>query len=84
VRYVPGGVAAAARISPVLGRNFLPEEDVPHRPSVVMISYALWQGNYGRDRQIIGREITIDGNLARVVRVLPLRWGCPKPGIGSS
>jgi hypothetical protein len=30
-------------ISPVLGRNFLPE-DAPHGPPVVMISYALWQG----------------------------------------
>lgn len=37
-------------ISPVLGRNFLPEEDAPHGPPVAMISYALWQGHYGGDR----------------------------------
>src|SRR3984957_5311513 len=30
-------------ISPVMGRNFLPEEDRPHGPSVVLISYGLWQ-----------------------------------------
>ena len=57
-------------ISPVLGRSFLPEEDQPHGPPVVMISYALWQGHYGGDRQIIGREINIDGKLVQVVGVL--------------
>jgi putative ABC transport system permease protein len=40
------GLLPLLGISPVLGRNFLPEEDVPHGPPVVMISYALWQGNY--------------------------------------
>lgn len=64
-------------ISPALGRNFLPEEDVPHGPPVVMISYALWQGHYGGDRQIIGREINIDGNFARVVGVLPRDFQFP-------
>jgi len=34
-------------ISPVLGRNFLPEEDRPNGPRVVMISYGLWKGHYG-------------------------------------
>ncbi|HEY3703617.1 MAG TPA: ABC transporter permease [Terracidiphilus sp.] len=58
-------------VSPVLGRNFLPDEDVPHGPPVVMISYALWQGHFSGDRQIVGREINIDGNAARVVGVLP-------------
>src|SRR5580704_4539071 len=30
-------------ISPVLGRNFLPEETLPGGPPVVLISYGLWQ-----------------------------------------
>jgi putative ABC transport system permease protein len=71
------GMLPMLGISPVLGRNFLPEEDVPHGPPVVMISYALWQGHYGGDRQIIGREINIDGNLARVVGVLPRDFQFP-------
>jgi putative ABC transport system permease protein len=64
-------------ISPVLGRSFLPEEDQPHGPPVVMISYALWQGHYGGDRQIIGREINIDGKLVQVVGVLPQDFQFP-------
>ncbi len=71
------GMLPMLGISPVLGRNFLPEEDVPHGPPVVMISYALWQGHYGGDRQIIGRSINIDGNLARIVGVLPRDFQFP-------
>jgi putative ABC transport system permease protein len=71
------GLLPLLGISPVLGRNFLPEEDTPHGPPVVMISYGLWQGHYGDDPQIIGREINIDGNLARVVGVLPRDFHFP-------
>jgi putative ABC transport system permease protein len=71
------GMLPMLGISPVLGRNFLPEEDTPNGPPVVMISYGLWQGHYGGDRQIIGREINIDGKLARVVGVLPRDFQFP-------
>jgi putative ABC transport system permease protein len=58
-------------ISPVLGRNFLPEEDRPNGPHVVMISYGLWKGHYDGDPHILDRMINVDGNPARVVGVLP-------------
>jgi putative ABC transport system permease protein len=71
------GMLPMLGISPVLGRNFLPEEDAPHGPPVVMISYGLWQGHYGGDRQIIGRQINMDGKLVRVVGVLPQGFQFP-------
>ena len=58
-------------ISPVLGRNFLPEEDRPKGPPVVMISYGLWKGHYNGDPRILDRMINVDGNPVRVVGVLP-------------
>lgn len=71
------GMLPLLGVSPALGRNFLPDEDAPHGPPVVMISYGLWQGHYGGDRQIIGREIDIDGKPARVVGVLPKGFQFP-------
>ncbi|MGA2252248.1 ABC transporter permease, partial [Terracidiphilus sp.] len=71
------GMLPMLGISPVLGRNFLPEEDVPHGSPVVMISYSLWHGHYGSDPQITGREINIDGDLVRVVGVLPRDFQFP-------
>ena len=58
-------------ISPVLGRNFLPEEDRPNGPPAVMLSYGLWRGHYGGDPQILERTINVDGSPRRVVGVLP-------------
>jgi hypothetical protein len=44
-------------ISPILGRNFLPEEDRPNGPKVALISYSLWNSQYGRDTAILNRNI---------------------------
>ena len=64
-------------ISPVLGRNFLPEEDRPNGPRVAIISYGLWQGHYNLDPGIIGRLIDVEGSPARVVGVLPKDFQFP-------
>ena len=64
-------------ISPALGRNFLPEEDRPNGPPVVMISYGLWKGHYNGDPHILDRVINVDGNAARVVGVLPKDFQFP-------
>jgi predicted permease len=64
-------------ISPVLGRNFLPEEDRPNGPHVVMISYGLWKGHFSGDPHILDRMINVDGNPARVVGVLPTDFQFP-------
>jgi len=64
-------------ISPALGRNFLPEEDLPNGPPVVMISYGLWKGHYNGDLHILDRLITVDGHPARVVGVLPKDFQFP-------
>lgn len=64
-------------ISPALGRNFLPEEDRPNGPPVVMISYGLWKGHYSSDPHILDRMINVDGNPARVVGVLPKDFQFP-------
>lgn len=64
-------------ISPVLGRNFLPEEDRANGPRVVMISYALWTGHFSGDPRILERAIDIDGSQAHVVGVLPRNFQFP-------
>jgi putative ABC transport system permease protein len=64
-------------ISPILGRNFLPEEDRPGGPSVVLITYGLWQSRYGLDPHILNRLLDIDGTPARVIGVLPKAFELP-------
>ncbi len=64
-------------VLPLLGRNFLPEEDRPHGPKVALVSYGLWQSHYARDPSIVNRLIDIDGNLTRVIGVLPKDFEMP-------
>jgi predicted permease len=64
-------------VSPILGRNFLPEEDRPKGPKVALISYRLWKGHYNRDPAIVNRMIDIDGTQVRVIGVLPSDFEMP-------
>ena len=43
---VEGNFLPTLGVSPVLGRNFLPEEDRPNGPRVAIISYGLWKNHY--------------------------------------
>jgi predicted permease len=65
-------------ISPVLGRNFLPEEDRPGGPKVALISYGLWLTHYNRDPGILNKTIDLDGKPVRVVGVLPKEFEMPR------
>jgi predicted permease len=67
----------ALGVSPILGRNFLPEEDRPNGPKAALISYGLWNGHYNRDPAIVNRFIDIDGSQVRVVGVLPSDFEMP-------
>ncbi|MGH9667568.1 MAG: ABC transporter permease, partial [Bryobacteraceae bacterium] len=59
------------RIQPVLGRNFLESEDQKGRDHVAILSYGLWQQNFGGRRDIVGRSVSIDDQAMTVVGILP-------------
>ncbi|HZS04924.1 MAG TPA: ABC transporter permease [Blastocatellia bacterium] len=58
-------------VNPLLGRAFLPDEDQAGHDHAVVLSYGLWQRRFGGDRNIIGRELAIDGENYAVVGVMP-------------
>ena len=62
----------ALGVRPILGRGFLPGEDIGRnsRP-VVVISYSLWQGRFGGDREIIGKTQRLNGVLHTIIGVAP-------------
>jgi predicted permease len=64
-------------IAPILGRNFLPEEDRPKGPKVALISYGIWLTHYGLDPGVLNRLIDIDGVQVRVIGVLPRDFEMP-------
>jgi putative ABC transport system permease protein len=68
---VTGNFFRMLRVKPMLGRDFLAEEEQPGHEQVVILSYAIWQRRYGGDRGIINRNITIDYKPYTVIGVLP-------------
>ncbi len=57
--------------SPQQGRAFRPDEDRPGAAPVAMISYGLWQRDFGGDVRTIGRSLVYEGKPYTVVGVVP-------------
>ncbi len=56
-------------VRPILGRNFLPEEE--ESADVALVTKNFWQKRLGGDPNVIGRAITLDGTVHTIVGVLP-------------
>ncbi len=57
-------------VSPMLGRDFQPSDDVFNGPRVVILSIGLWR-RFGSDNGIIGRQIKLDDDNYTVIGVMP-------------
>ena len=58
-------------IEPLLGRWFTEDEFRPAAPRVVLMGHALWQRRFGGNREIVGKQITLDGESYTVIGVMP-------------
>ena len=64
-------------VQPILGRTFLREEEQPGHDRVVLLSYDLWQTQFGADPQVVGRSITLDNTSYEVIGVMPHGFRSP-------
>jgi predicted permease len=67
--------ALGARTS--LGRSFAAGEDRAGSPAVVLFSRRLWQARFGADPAIVGRQVSVNGQVATVIGVVPDAEGYP-------
>ena len=59
------------RMPAALGRTLVPEDAVPGRDAVVVLSDRLWTRVFARDRTIVGRSMQMDGRQYAIVGVMP-------------
>ena len=59
------------------GRSFKPEEDVPKAPHVAIISYGFWKKRFARAEDVLGKTISLDGEPARIIGILPENFELP-------
>ena len=57
-------------VPPAMGRGFEPHEVGPDRPRVMVLTHQLWQ-RLGGDRDILGKEVLLNGNVFTVIGVMP-------------
>jgi predicted permease len=68
------GVLPLLGIRPVLGRSFGADEDQPGHSHYALLSYSLWQSQFGGDPNMVSKPIQLDGETYRVVGVLPKQF----------
>ncbi len=64
-------------VAPEAGRTFLPGEDQPGQNGEVVLSFGLWQRQFGSDRGIVGNSVLLDGRPYVVVGVMPKSFRFP-------
>ena len=64
-------------VRPALGRSFLPEEDRPGGPPVVILSHALWQRRFRSDPKLVGKMITLNEKGYTVIGIMPESFHFP-------
>jgi predicted permease len=58
-------------VQPLLGRNFLDEEQTAGRDAVVILAYRCWRTRFHADRRVIGKRLVLNRRPVTVIGVLP-------------
>jgi predicted permease len=58
-------------VQPLLGRLLVPADDDPASPRVVVISHRMWQREFGSDPAIVGKTLTLRGQVYSIAGVAP-------------
>jgi len=79
--FVEANFLSVLGIAPALGHDFTREDDQPHAPPVVLLSFPLWRNGFGGDPRIIGQSVIVDDQPVRVIGVLPKGFEMPQAGL---
>ncbi len=64
-------------VSPLIGRNILPEEDQAGHTDEMILSYGLWVRRFNSDRNVVGRTVTTNGHNCLIIGVMPPNFNFP-------
>jgi predicted permease len=61
-----------------LGRLFYADEDAPGAAPTALLAHGTWLRRYGGDPGVVGRKITLNGQIYQIVGVLPDSFALPR------
>jgi predicted permease len=65
------------RVQPLIGRLFTEADDRDGAPGTLILSYRLWQMQFGGDPSIVGRQLLLDAESFTVIGVMPRAFRFP-------
>jgi putative ABC transport system permease protein len=68
---VGDGYLSLMRVNPMLGRDFIPEEQVEGKDQVIILTYGLWKSRFGGDPSAVGRQVNLNGKPDTIIGVTP-------------
>ena len=75
--WMTASLLSTLQVSPLVGRSFTAEEDLPRGPNLVVISEGLWRTRFGASRDVLGKTLDINGLSRTVIGVMPERFRFP-------
>jgi predicted permease len=61
-------------VQPLVGRDFLAEEDRAGATPAVILSYGFWQRRFGADPSVIGQRLTLNLQSYTVIGIMPANF----------
>ncbi len=71
---VTDGTLPLLGISPILGRLFWHEDDLPGAAQTAILTYGYWQRKFGGDPAVVGKTIIADGSSREIIGVMPRKF----------
>ena len=67
-------------VAPMAGRDFTEADAFPGAPPVALLSHGFWTARFSGDPSIVGRTVTVSGDVLTVVGVTPAMFRFPAAG----
>jgi predicted permease len=64
-------------VKPIMGRDFMAEDDKPGAEKVAILGHEIWRRDFNADPNIVGQNVRINGKPATVIGVMPPNFKFP-------
>ena len=71
-------------VTPLLGRNFVPSDEIKGHDQVAILAYSIWQTLFHGDPNVIGKSVRLADAPYEVIGVLPKDFQFPKRNVLNS
>ena len=74
---VSANTFALLGVAPLLGRDFVPDDEIPGAVQVVLLNHRFWQSRYAGRPDIVGSTVQVNGAPATIIGVMPPGFDFP-------